>query len=438
MSKFWVILKREYAQVVKKKSFIIMIFLTPLFMAGIMILPAMLVHKEASTSERIAVVDRGTIEIGDQFAESLARYTLESSGEPSFSVTEVFRITPDDENRFQNIYDSLTQEIRDKNLKYVLVVKPDAHLADSNLYLVTNSNDFTAISRFEARLSRILSTHRLQKSDVNLPIDSVLQLTQSVDLAIKDTKGQAIPFEVKYFGALIFVMIMYMMIITYGATLMRSVIEEKSSRIVEVLISSVTPFQLMFGKIIGLGLAAFTQVAVWVAIGLALFFASSSAAIQVDPAISRIAFNPVIVVSFILYFVSGYVLYSALFALIGSIVNTDKEAQNFIFPISITLILPVMVGIGVVKDPYATWVLVMSYIPFITPSMMLMRIIFLAPTATEYSFFSGILAEATLGFVMVVAATLVTVWVTARIFRVGILMYGKRPTLPEIIRWVRH
>jgi ABC-2 type transport system permease protein len=438
MSKFWVILKREYTQVVKKKSFLIMIFLTPVLMGGFMILPALLVQKEASSSEMLAVIDRGELEIGDQFAESLSRYTLESSGEPSYAVTEVFRITPDDENRFQNVYDSLTLEIRDKNLKYILVVKPDAHLADSNLYLVTNANDFIAINRFEARLSRILSTHRLKQSDINLPIDSVLLLTQNVDLAMKDTKGLAIPFQVKYFGALIFVMIMYMMIITYGATLMRSVIEEKSSRIIEVLISSVTPFQLMFGKIIGLGLAAFTQVAVWVVIGLVLFFASNSAAIEVDPAISRIAFNPVIVAFFVLYFVAGYVLYSALFALIGSIVNSDKEAQNFIFPITITLILPVMVGIGVVKDPYATWVLVMSYIPFITPSMMLMRIIFLAPTATEYSFFSGILAEATLGFLVVVAATFFTVWVTAKIFRVGILMYGKRPTLPEIIRWVRY
>jgi len=438
MSKFLVILKREYAQVVKKKSFVIMIFATPVLMAGFMLLPAMLAQKEVTVSERVAVIDRGELGIGEQFSESLKRYKLKGTDEPSYIVKGMFHVSPDDQARFRQIHDSLAQAVTEKSLKYFLIIEPNAHLSDTNLYLVTNSDNFRTINRFESRLSDIMSKRRLHMSEINLPVDSVLALTQRIGLTLRDTKGESIPFFAKYIGALIFVMIIYMMIITYGATLMRSVIEEKGSRIIEVLISSVTPFQLMLGKVVGLGAAAFTQVAVWVLIGVVIFFVSGSAALQVEPAVERMVFNPVIVVFFILFFVSGYLLYSTLFALVGSIVNTDKEAQHFIFPISISLIIPMMVGIGVIQDPYATWVLVLAYIPFFSPTMMLMRVIFLAPTATEYSLFSGILGEASLAFLLIVATTLLVIWVTARIFRVGILMYGKRPTLPEIIRWVRY
>ncbi len=438
VSKFLVILKREYAEVVKKKSFVIMIFLTPVLMAGFMILPAMLAGREVSVGENIAVIDRGELGIGEQFVQSLTQYKLKGTDEPAYITRGIFNISPNDEQRFRQVYDSLAQAVTDKDLKYFLVVEPAPHITDTNLYLVTNSNNFRTIARFESRLSDILSSYRLRMSEVNLPVDSVLALTERIDLTLKDTKGESIPFMVKYFAALIFVMIMYMMIITYGATLMRSVIEEKGSRIIEVLISSVTPFQLMLGKVFGLGAAAFTQVGVWVAIGVMIFLAGGSTTLELEPAVERIVFNPVIVTFFILFFVSGYVLYSTLFALIGSIVNSDKEAQHFIFPITITLIIPVMIGIAVVQDPYATWVLVLSYIPFLSPTMMLMRVIFLAPTATSYSFFSGILAEATLAFLLVVVTALLVVWITARIFRVGILMYGKRPNLPEIIRWVRY
>ena len=177
---------------------------------------------------------------------------------------------------------------------------------------------------------------------------------------------------------------------------------------------------------------------IWVAAGLAIFFWRGTAGLEIDPSIARIAFDPVIVTFFLLYFVTGYIMYSTLFALIGSIVNNDKEAQAFVMPVSLSLILPVMVGIAVVQDPYATWVLIVSLIPLFTPTMMLMRVVFLAPSAVEYSLFSGIVGEATLGFIVVVLATIGIVWLSSRIFRVGILMYGKRPTLPEIIKWVRY
>jgi ABC-2 type transport system permease protein len=438
VSKFWIILQREYAQIVKKKSFIVGIILTPVFMIGIMVVPALLATKQSSETQQLAVVDQSGMGYGEQFKAGMARYTLPDSTSPAYEVTDLLVVEPSDSARRRAVDDSLKTEVNDNNVKFVLGIGPQALVADTNLVLLTNSDDWQAVSHFESVLSDVLASERLRQSGVNLAVDSVLQLTRGIDLPIRNTKGDSIPFMTKYFAALIFVFLVYIMIIGFGATLMRSVIEEKNSRIMEVLVSSVSPFQLMLGKVLGLALAAFTQVGVWVVMGAALSAFSGAAGIDIDPAVARIAFNPVIVIFFVAFFVVGYIMYSTIFALIGSIVNSDKESQNFMFPIVIFLMIPVIVGASVARDPFALPWVVISHIPFCAPTMMLQRIVFVAPAATEYSFFSGILMEATISLIVVTLTTLGMIWLTGKIFRVGILMYGKRPTLPEIIRWVRY
>ncbi|TET96470.1 MAG: ABC transporter permease [Candidatus Zixiibacteriota bacterium] len=436
MSKFWVIFKREYAQVVKKKSFIIGIFLTPAMMAAFMVLPAMLAQMKSSKTEKLAVIDQSGYDIGSKFSVALDEYKLDDDQTPYYKVEEIFHIDSTDTAHFAVINDSLSRLINAKELKYFLVIRAGAHLADSNIYLVTNSDNFRSIARFEKRVSDIVSSIRLQMSNVNLTVDSVLSLTERVDIHIRDAKGESIPFQIKFFSALIFVGIMYGMIFGYGQLVMRSVIEEKNSRIMEVLISSVSPFQLMLGKVMGLGAATFTQVVVWFILGTGLYIMRGT--FNIDPSIDRILFNPAIICFFILYMISGYILFSTFFALIGSIVNSEKEAQNFIFPIVMVMILPFMLGIHVIQEPNSTLSVTLSFIPFLTPTMMLMRVIFIAPTLTEYSLFSGIVGEASLAFILVVLSTLGMIWLTAKIFRVGVLMYGKRPTLPEIVKWIKY
>ncbi|MBD3401612.1 ABC transporter permease subunit [candidate division GN15 bacterium] len=438
MAKFWVIFKREYTQVVKKKSFLVGIFLTPALMAAFILLPGLLATTEQSEPERVAIVDRSGMQLGERFAEEVKRYTITEDEIEAYRIVEIFELRTTEGERYTELIDSLSQVIQDKGVKYVLAFRPNPQLSDTNLTLITNSDDFRAINRFERTLTDIVSSIRLQESDVNLPVDSVLTLTNRIDLQIRDTKGESIPFEVKYFSALAFVMLIYAMIVSYGSILMRSVIEEKSSRIMEVLLSSVTPFELMLGKVLGLGAAALTTVVVWVVLGGLIMVGTGGTVVAISDSISRVVFNPVIVTFFVLFLVSGYLLYSTIFALIGSILNSEKESQNYIFPIVIFLMLPVIVGIGVVRDPYVIWAQVMSYIPLFSPTMMIMRIMFIAPTETSYSLFSGIVFEGTVSFLLVVAATLLMTWISGRIFRIGILMYGKRPTLPELMRWVRH
>ena len=299
---------------------------------------------------------------------------------------------------------------------------------------MAKSFGFRTINRFEYRMRNILAEHRLEKMDINVGIDSVLAATRSVDFRQQAPGGKERDFMTMYLGGIIFVMIIFMTALGYGQTLMRSVIEEKNSRIMEVLVSSISPFQLMAGKVVGLGMASLTQVAIWFAIGLGLWFFRGSLNVSAD--IAGIIFNPVFLVYFILFLILGYLLYSTLFALIGSIVNSDKEAQNFIFPITMSLILPVMIAMYIVQDPDSTIAVVLSLIPIFTPTMMILRLNFAA--VDTFSFANPMIVQATIGVVLTLLATIGIIWVTGKIFRVGILMYGKRPTLPEIIKWVKH
>jgi len=432
MNKMWVIIKREYAQVVKKKSFIVGIFLTPIFMAVITILPAMLASKKSDTTHKMAIIEMDNRQIGERFAESLTQYSLDNDL-PAYEIAEIYNISPDDTAKLTEQRAILDSLVRGKELKSYLVINNNAEVNDS-IVLVAKSFGFRTNSRFEKRLSDILSGIRLNKSEVNLEIDSILNLTRRIDLTQQAPGGIERDFLTMYMGGIIFVMIIFMTIITYGQVLMRSIIEEKNSRIIEVMISSVSPFQLMAGKIIGLGLANLTQVGIWIILGIGIYIFRGDLDINADVAATM--FNPVFLTFFLVYMFIGYIMYSTLFALIGSIVNTDKEAQNFIFPITMILILPVMTAMYIIQEPDSALTVTISLIPIFTPTLMIMRMNFIGVDA--FTFANPIVLEATIGIVITSLTTLLIIWLTSKIFRIGILMYGKRPTLPEIIKWMRY
>lgn len=436
MSKFWVIFKQEYAQVVKKKSFIIGIILIPAMMMIFTLLPMLLVRQEASTSVPVNIIDRSGLEVGQKFSEALTKYKIKDTETPYYKVDTLIARTDLTEAEFKALDSTFKQQIVDGELEYFLVIGPNPHLADSNVYVVTNKENFVTYNRFSRQLSNILSEYRLSLADVNVPIDSIMNMTSSLDLITKDVKGDRISFQVKYFSGLIFVMIIYGMIFGYGQMIMRSVIEEKNSRIMEVLVSSVSPLQLMLGKILGLCAANFTQVGVWVAIGAGIYFMKGS--FGMDPGIDRIIFDPFIIFSFVIFFILGYLLYASLFALLGSIVNSDKESQPFIFPIVMCLMLPVILGIKLVQDPNGILALALSYFPMTAPTTNVMRVIFVAPSLTEISFFSGLGLQTLIAIVILTLTVFGVIWMTSKVFRIGILMYGKRPTLPEIMKWLKY
>ncbi|SYZ73386.1 conserved membrane hypothetical protein [Candidatus Zixiibacteriota bacterium] len=432
MKKLWILISREYAQVVKKKSFLIGIILTPLLMIGLSVLPALLASKKPAATEHISIIDLDNQAIGEKFAEAIKNYKLKN-GNPSYEIDEILRVNPEDSAELAATRQRLDSLVLNQNLKSYLIIGKDATLNDS-VALVSKSFSIATGTRFEKKLSDILAGLRLEKSNVNLQIDSVLYLTRRIDLRQEAPGGKERDFLTMYMGGIIFVMIIFMTVIGYGQILMRSVIEEKNSRIIEVMVSSVSSFQLMAGKIIGLGLASLTQVGVWIIIGLGLY--SYRGALNVSTDISGVIFNPVLIVFFVLFLIIGYILYSTLFALIGSLCNTDKEAQNYLFPITMSLILPVILAMYIIQEPDSAIATTLSLIPFFTPTMMILRLNVIAPES--FSLGNPIIVQAIIGVLLTAATTVFVIWLASKIFRVGILMYGKRPTLPEIIRWVKY
>lgn len=434
MRKFWTIVKAEFSQVVKKKSFLIGIILTPAFLVLITVLPALLADRGVSQPVRYAIVDIDGQGIGQRLSQAMTRYKLDDdSTTEAYNLSGLYFVPHASSDQVDSLRSALDTAIGAGRLKYYVVIFPDIINNDSAL-LVSKSINFRTAARFDARISGILSEMRLENSNINLPIDSVMAMTRRIEMQQASPGGKKRDFMTVYFGAFIFIMIIFMSIIGFGQILMRSVIEEKNSRIMEVLVSSVSPFQLMLGKVIGLGAANLTQIAVWVGIGAVLFLYRG--ALNVPAEIGGIVFNPVLIVFFILFLIIAYVMYSSIFAFIGSICNTDKEAQNFMFPIIMSLMLPVLLLMYIIQEPDSTLSVVLSMIPILTPTMMVARLNIAAPET--FNLADPIILEAVIGLIIALAFTVFLVWVTARVFRVGILMYGKRPTLPEIIKWVRY
>lgn len=434
MRKVWTIIKAEYGQVVKKKSFVFGIIFTPVFLILVSTLPAMFAQRGVSTPVSYAVIDLDGRGIGAQFAESLRQYTLSGdSTREAYDLQQVYALAPDDNRGLDSLRATLDTAVQAKRLKYYVIIFPRAELTDS-VMMVSKAISITTSSRFERRISNILAGIRLENSNINLPIDSVLKMSRRIEMLQASPGGKSRDFMAVYLGAFIFVMIIFSSVIGFGQVLMRSVIEEKGSRIMEVLVSSVSPFQLMMGKVIGLGAANLTQIAVWVAMGVGLYMMRGS--IPMPAEVSGAVFNPLIIAFFVVFLIIAYLMYSSLFAFVGSICTTDKEAQNFMFPIIMSLLLPVFLMMYIIQEPDSPVTLALSLVPFFTPTMMMARLNVIAPET--FSLADPLILEACLGVIISGAFTVLIIWMTARVFRIGILMYGKRATLPEILRWVRH
>lgn len=432
MHKLWVIISREYAQVVKKKSFLIGIFLLPIFMIGITVLPAILAQKKPATTLKMAIIDLDGRRVGEEFAQKLERYKLDDSS-LAYEINDIYEINAADTARYFSVKAELDTALETNKIKSYIVLF-NGIVENDSCIVVAKSFNFRTADRFDWAITRVLTEQRLTDTEINIGVDSVLSLTHRTEFTQMAPGEKQRDFEIIYLAGIVFVMIIFGTVIGYGQILMRSVIEEKNSRIIEVMVSSVSSFQLMAGKIIGLGMASLTQVAIWMVIGIGIYNFRGSMSISAD--IADILFNPVLIFFFIVYLILGYLLFSTLFALIGSIVNSEKEAQGFIFPITMTIMLPIILSMYIVQEPESAFAVILSLIPFLTPTMMLVRLNIISPTG--FSLSNPVVLQAFIGMILTILTILVVIWVTAKIFRIGILMYGKRPTLPEIIKWIKY
>lgn len=428
------IIKREYLAKVKNKSFILMTFLSPLFIVALLSLIAYLTSVNNEKVRTISVLDESGI-----LSEAL--------------------ISSD-----QILYESLNgMDLEDakttsnSNNAYGLLHVPDLALEDVSekiKFYSKESPSLSLISSLESKIEKRIGELKLKKMGVDLSKISAsktyVNINQEDFEGVKTSKAGSF-LKLVFGGAAGY--LLFMFIIIYGNLIMRSVIEEKSSRIIEVIISSVKPLQLMLGKIFGTSLAGITQFAIWVILIAILSFAASNffgidlsanpqqemmtAAVsdvnansELQALIAELHSLPLInlIVAFVLFFVGGYLLYSSLYAAIGAAVDNETDTQQFLMPVVILLVVGFYVGFfTALEDPHGTISVVFSYIPFTSPIVMLIRIPFGVP-----------IWEQILSLSVLIFSFLVTVWIAAKIYRVGILMHGKKPSYKDLIKWLKY
>lgn len=418
MKKIWTLIKREYTEAVFKKSFIILTLLIPVIMIGMGIVPSVLIGLDSEEPYRLSIIDE-TEMIYDRLAMTLSD-TLKD-GSPKFLITRTAR-----NDSLHICITSARMEVEKESIDGFIHIPPGIFEDDRMYFYARNVANFNLNQRIRSAVEQIVIEHRLEASGLDVQV--VNKLTRRLDLkTFKIMKGgeqKDSGFMTEYLTTFAFVIILYITLLGYGANVMREIIQEKTARITEVLLSSANPFQLMAGKILGQGAVGLTQYFIWSVVGLGLIF-FGSAVLPVSENLFRI--SPVVFIYFILFYVLGYILFSSLYAAVGAISGSEQEAQQVAAPIIFILIIPLMLIGFMVKNPDSTLISIISFIPVFTPIIMFMRINLSPPPA----------AEIWGSVVLLILTILVVIWITAKVFRVGILMYGKRPTLPEIIRWVR-
>ena len=439
MGKIKIIAAREFNERVRKKSFIITTILMPLFFVAMIVIMVVMMNVRSDKTKTILVVDQSGI-IADR---------LEDKGTLVFESSD-------------RTFDELRAEQRD-NIFGILVVGSDVAENPKNIQLVTYEASTVMIeSDITEQIRSIIEADKLKKYNIDNLSEILDEIKTPVSLSVSQIKESG---EVKNSSATLNIVLayilgflIYMFIFLYGGMVMQGVIEEKSNKVLEVMVSSVKPFQLMMGKILGIASVALTQLVIWVVFivvvgGLAVKLISpdlvgAAQAMQatgfsatpqgmginldadtagIIATITSPGYLLRIFGGFLLFFIGGYLLYAAMFAAVGSAVDNEKDTQNLQMPITIPLVLAIFVMINAMQDPNGQLAFWFSMIPFTSPILMMVRLPYGVP-AWEFWLSVALLYGTFVG----------TVWLAGKVYRVGIFMYGKKPTFKELAKWVRY
>lgn len=444
MNRLFIIIKREYVQMVCKKSFIITTLLIPILSVVLCgLLPAMLSQAKNEEKKVVAVIDQNE---GNPYAG-----LIEDTDEYHFKVIA----TADSTNSgLHDIYQKDGDEL------YALVVIPQNFIADPKVNIYSEKSVNGGLERSVSRsLRSIVQKERIQ----GYGIENLEDIINDCDPDIKTTnikwgkegEENISSAEISMILGLILAMLTYMFVIIYGALIMNSVVEEKTNRIVEVIVSTCKPFELMLGKIIGVALVGITQIVLWSALLsiIGIVFGITTIG-SMMPEMQQHANNPEalqaaiemsgnsdlanivqmilninylqILVCFVLYFIGGYLLYASLFAAFGSAVDQASDASQFTAPIMMIMVFALYAGMFCMENPDGPLAFWCSMIPFTSPVVMMIRLPYDLPWY-----------ELVGSLVLLYATAFAILWVSARIYRTGILMYGRKFTLKDIIRWIR-
>ncbi|TCK84981.1 ABC transporter permease [Albibacterium bauzanense] len=436
MKKIFLIIKREYLSRVKKKSFLIITFLVPLLFLGMWGGVIALSIQDSGSSSTVYVIDNSNLIINDlKDTESLSFEKATRSANEEKSYLQ--------ENQF-------------------LLVIPENILESQKLDLLSSQKASIFVQgEISNQVDNILRKILLNNAGIDIQtLDSIQPKVKVTSLEITEQGEQESNAGVAMGIGMFASIMIYLTLFIYGAQVMRGVIEEKNNRVVEIIISSVKPFQLMLGKIVGIGLVGLTQFLLWIVLsgtlltvgGLimasqmpdafspeelssisssvpnsAAFAQQNSLLGDVQGTLAGIDF-PYLISCFLIFFIGGYLLYSALFAAVGSAVDNETETQQFMLPITMPLLFTYVMSFGVlIKDPHGPLAFWLSMIPFTSPIAMMVRVPFGVP-----------LWQLSLSIILLIAGFILTTWVASRIYRVGILMYGKKASYKELIKWFNY
>ena len=416
MHKIWLIIKREYLVRVRKKSFIIMTILGPILMAALLIVPTFLATQ--TQEERIIALNEDV------------NYILEDSEFIHFTTIPTSEA-------------ELLKTDFSESPFYALL-----YLEGENFTLYSNQQISLSVSKsIERQLEQLIEHKKLKILGIDLQIleDASTEINITTKIISEDGFTSNSQAEASMGIGFISGILIYMFIFMYGTMVMRGVIEEKTSRIVEVIISSVKPFQLMMGKILGVALVGLTQFVLWIIITIIISTVAELAFLDANVMVTEMNSSDQSVIlaqvaeftgginllqiflAFIFYFLAGYLMYSALFAAVGSAVDTEADTQQFVLPITIPIILSFVLITPIMENPDGTLAFWMSMIPFTSPVIMMVRLPF-GVANWELSLSIGIL----------ITSFIATTWLAGRIYRTGILMYGKKATYKEIWKWLKY
>jgi ABC-2 type transport system permease protein len=440
MGKIGLIIKREYLSRVRKRSFIIMTILGPLIMGALMIVPVWMASVNTSV-KKIAVLDEahfveGLLQANDDVKFVYTRQPLQKAiseldASEYYALLHIPKFEENDINHLQRQIKLYSAKQVSLTLK--LFIRNQIEKQIERLKLQSQGVDQDLVDNV--------------KKTVNVPLD-VIQLgdKKEADVEVSTALG--------FFGGIL----IYMFIFLFGSQVMRGIIEEKTNRIVEVIISSVKPFQLMMGKIIGIALVGLTQFLLWVVLTASIYTIFMATVVkdkfstdnierimqqspegtavedidqlretqQILQRVGMINWG-LMIPCFIFYFLGGYLLYGAIFAAIGGAVDSEADTQQFMLPISAPLIFSFVMAQTVLNDPNGPLAIWLSMIPFTSPIIMMVRL----PFGVHY-------LELIASMVLLIGGFILTTWGAGKVYRTGLLMYGKRPTWREIFRWMRY
>lgn len=428
MKKMFAVFKREYLQAVRKKSFIIMTFLFPVFMAAVMILPSLLMAKGMG-GKKVAVID-GTGALKATFSKKVELGGSRRRDLPATIDIEYVDAKGKAVDAAAKPYLSrIPEQKKAMRLDGVLVVPADALTSEkARLKLYTRAaTDFITQERLSSMTNRALQRLRLQARGISsADLEKIMRSLAIDGVQLSKTGEQKTGGAANFLLGFVFVALLFIPSLVYGLEIMRGILQEKTDRVVEVLISSMKPTELLTGKILGIAAVGLTQISVWI-----LMLAGVGAFAAATAAMSGINVAQMLRLStflwFAVFFALSYLTYVCVYAIGGAVCNSEKEANQFIMPIIMVMMLPWFILVALITNPDSGMAVGLSLAPLFAPITMFVRTLVSEPPLWH--------------ILTAIAVSILTIaaffWVTAKIFRVGILSYGKRPTIPELWRWLK-